>query len=344
MTSPPAFSYPTTIRPVSALRQRLTGGAWCIALVLASVLDAGDARAQSPEKPLRIVIPAPPGGVADMLARLLGEQLGLNLKQTVIVDSKAGASGSIAVQNLIASGADGSTLLLSPSAVMAEVPHVVKVPFDPLKDTIQIAELVRAPLILVANPALPAQNLEELVRYAKANPGKLSVSSYSTGTRSHYAALVFNNLAGIDLQHVPYKGSPPAIADLLAGHIPLSFDALPNVIKQVQAGKLKAMALIATKRVEQLPDTPTFAERGFADMTLGGWMGVWVSAATPEPVVRRMQAEVAKAFAIPKIRERLADSGYTFSPVLTLEQQQKNLKDEFEKNANIVKTFNIKAD
>lgn len=315
---------------------------------LCMLCNIGAVQAQSdwPSKPVRVVLPASPGGASDVIARLLSEQLATTLKQPFVVENKAGGSGVISVNALLTAPADGYTLWLGPNSIWTEVPHVIKVPFDPLKDVLQVADLVQYPLVLVATPAFPARTLEELVVYAKANAGKLSVASYSTGSRSHYAGAIFNQEAGIDLQHVPYKASSFVVSDLLAGQIPLAFELLPNVVKHVQSGKLKAFAILAPQRSALLPDVPTMAEKGFPNAgLLPGWLGVWVSAKMPEALVNRIHTEVVRALGAPKIKQFIGNgTGYEFSPSLSIQEQNKVLKESFERNAATVKKFNIKVE
>lgn len=317
----------------------------CLALLtVCAVFGGAPAAAQWPERPVRIVVTSPPGGTPDFLARLLGEQLTRNLKQPVIVESKAGGSGAIAVQTLLGAPADGLTLMIAPSAALTEVPHVVKLGFDPLKEVRQVAELTYSSLVMVANPAVPADNLQEFIAYARSKPSALSFASYSAGTRSHFAGLVLNQKAGIHLNHVPYRGSPQAAPDLLGGQVPLMFDSLPNAIKHLKSGKLKVYAVAGTKRSVHLPQTPTFAELGYPEVSFGGWIGVYASGKTSPQLIQAMHDEIVKAFSSPEIRQRVIDAGYEFSAPTRLDQQDAMLRNEFERNAAIVKAFNIKAD
>ncbi len=319
-----------------------TAGAGAMALMAPHAWSRDEAL--WPSKTVRLVVPAPAGGISDTMARLIAEQMGINLKQPVIVENLPGGSGVIGCRAVLSAPADGHTMLVITSSLLVEVPHVVKLPYDPVKDFVQVADMVRMPLVLVGNASFPARTYEELISLLKANPGKYSVASYSTGTRAHYAAVAFNHRAGVDLQHVPYKGSPPAVADLLAGHIPLAFEALPNVINHIRSGKLRAYAILRPTRLDILPGVPTFVENGLSDLTLGGWQGVWISSATPEPLTRRIHEEVVKAFDSSRARQQLAGQGYEFSPPATLAQQKKEFVDAFERNAKIVKTFAIRAD
>lgn len=297
-----------------------------------------------PHKTVRLVVPAPAGGISDSMARLLAEQMGAQLKQPVIVDNLPGGSGVIGCRAVLSAPADGHTMLVITSSILVEVPHVLKLPYEPLRDFVQVADMVRMPLVLVGNAAFPAKTYEELVSVLKANPRKYSVASYSTGTRAHYAAVAFNDRAGVDLQHVPYKGSPPAVADLLAGHVPLAFEALPNVINHIRSGKLRAYAILGPERLDLLPGVPSLAEHGMSDLTLGGWQGVWLSASTPAPLVNRIHEAVARAFANSRARQQLAGQGYEFSPSMSLDQQKKAFSEAYERNAGIVRKFAIRAD
>lgn len=296
-----------------------------------------------PSKTVRLVVPAPPGGVSDNLARLLAEQMSAQLNRPVIVENLPGGSGVIGCRAVLSAPADGHTMLVITSSILVEVPHVLKLPYAPLKDFVQVADMVRVPLVLVGNAGFPAKTYEELVRVLQANPRQYSVASYSTGTRAHYAAVAFNHLAGVDLQHVPYKGSPPAVADLLAGHVPLAFEALPNVINHIRSGKLRAYAILGPERLDLLPGVPSFAEHGLSDLTLGGWQGVWLSSLTPAPLVNRIHDAIAKAFANSRASQLLAGQGYEFSPPMTLEQQKKEFAEAYERNASIVKKYAIQA-
>jgi tripartite-type tricarboxylate transporter receptor subunit TctC len=315
-------------------------------LCLLGSIGAVHGQSDWPTKPVRVILPASPGGASDMIARLLTEQLAKNLKQPFVVDNKPGASGVISVNALLGSKADGYTWWLGPNSTWTEAPQVMQVPFDPLKDGVQVANLVQYPLLLVANPAVPAQTLEELIAYAKANTGKLSVASYGAGTRAHYAVAIFNHDAGIDLQHVPYKSSPPVVNDLLGGQIPLAFELMPNVIKYIQAGKLKAFAILSPQRSTLLPDVPTMAEKRFTNVgLLPGWLGVWVSAKTPEALANRIHAEIVQAFTAPKIKQFIDSGvGYEFSTDMSIQEQNRALKESFERSAMTVKKFNIKQE
>ena len=236
---------------------------WTIAVAAALASLAAWPAAGWSAKPVRFVVTGPPGGSSDVLARIVGEALSAQIGQPVVVDNKPGGGGAIAVNALLAAPPDGQTLLVGAQNVLTEVPLVLKVGFDPLRDLKPVASIGRGGLVLVANPSVPAGSLKELVEYAKANRGKLSYASYSPGTASHYAGLMLNQKAGIDLQHVPYKGSPPALTDVVAGQLALMFDGMPTALPFVRAGKLKALAVTSRDRSPLLPQVPTFAELGY---------------------------------------------------------------------------------
>jgi tripartite-type tricarboxylate transporter receptor subunit TctC len=310
------------------------------------MLAGGNATAAPPwpQGPVRVLVPAPPGGVSDMTARLLAERLGTMFKQPFVVENMAGASGTIAARALMKSAPDGSVLMVGPNGIVTEVPHVMTLPFDPLKEMLQVAKLSHSPMVLVGTASLPATTLDELVQYAKANPGKLGIASYSPGTRSQYAGILFNAKAGLDLLQVPYKGSPPVITDLIAGHMALAFDVVPNMLPYIRAGKMKAFALAAGSRSPLLPEVPTFAERGFPDLQFSGWMSLWVTGRTSEVLAGQIHEAVWRAWNTPAVRERLLAAG--FDPVAdkTLAQQRDELKAQSSFNQGIVQRVGIKLE
>jgi tripartite-type tricarboxylate transporter receptor subunit TctC len=293
-------------------------------------------------KPVRFVVPGPPGGTSDVVARIGGEALSAEIGQPVIVDNRPGGGGAIAVNALLTAPADGQTLLVGAQNVLTEVPLVLKVGFDPLRDVKPVAEMGRVVLVLVANRSLPVGDLKGLVAYARANRGKLSYASYSPGTASHYAGLILNQRAGIDLQHVPYKGSPPALTDVVAGQLPLMFDGMPTALPFVRAGKLKALAVTGGKRSPLLPDVPTFAELGYADIEFTNWIGAIASAKLPADLTARINGTLVKSLQAPKVRSRLADAGLEPSPPSTPSDLERSVRADHARNAAIVAEFNIR--
>jgi tripartite-type tricarboxylate transporter receptor subunit TctC len=295
-----------------------------------------------PQKNVTFVIPAPPGGTSDTLARVVAEQLRANSGRTVIVDNKPGAAGTIAIHAVLGAEPDGHTLWVGPEGVLTEIPHVFPIRFDPMKDVKPVAELARSSLILVAHPGLSAGNLKELIAHAKANPGKLSFASYSPGTASHYAGLILNQRAGIDLLHVPYKGSPPALTDLAAGQVPLMFDGLVTSLPLVRGHKLKGLAVTSEARSSFLQDVPTFKELGYPEINFSASLGVFASGKTPAALVARINSGLLAALGAPKVREHLSNLAFETPAPLSPAQYEQNVAASHTRNGAIVKSFNIK--
>jgi tripartite-type tricarboxylate transporter receptor subunit TctC len=325
---------------LSRLNRRVIG----LLTVAALALLAATPVAAWTDHPVRFFVPAPAGGTMDVFAHMLAEQIGEQIKQPVVVESKAGAGGAIAVGALLQAPADGQALMITASNVLVEIPLVLKVPFDPLKDLTAIAEVARSNVILIANIDVPAKSLQEMIAYARANPGKLSFASYSAGTASHYAGMILNQKAGLDLVHVPYRGSPPALADVMAGQVALMFDGLVTSRPLIEGGKIKPYAFASPTRSSLLPNVPTFAELGYPDIDFGNWLGVVGSSKLSPDLLARINAEVLKAAASPKLRERLTNVGFELSPPLSAKELQDSVRVEYERNAAIVKAFNIKFD
>ena len=295
-----------------------------------------------PAKPVRIVIGAPPGGTADIVARLLADGLQKEWGQPVIVEPKPGAAGMIAMQDFLAQPADGYTLLVSVNALVTEIPHVIKVRFDPFKDVKPVADLARSGLVFVANGALPAKNVPELIAYAKANPGKLSYASYSAGTISHTMGLELNKAAGIDLNHVPYKGSPPALQDLAGGHVALMFDGPATSIPMIKGGKIKALAVSGAKRNPALPEVPTFAEQGYPMLDEVGWMGLWLKPDVPADVQARIRQATLKVMSQPAVQTRLAELGNDLGSGASPEDLAKSLRAASDKQGATLRALGVK--
>ncbi|MBL8378147.1 MAG: tripartite tricarboxylate transporter substrate binding protein [Burkholderiales bacterium] len=294
------------------------------------------------DKPVRVVVPAPPGGTMDVLARVLTDQLAADIGATVVVDNRPGAGGAIGVAAMLGQPADGQTIMVTASNVLTEIPHVLKAGFDPLKDVRPVTAVVRSTLILVAGTAVPGANLAEFVAYARANAGKLSIASYSAGTASHYAAMMLNQKAGLDLVHVPFPGSPPALAQVIGGQIPVMFDGLVTSLPQIRGGKLRGIALAARTRTDLLPQVPTFAELGHADMEFSNWVGFVAPGALSDAQIERINAAVQKAAGAPKVRERLVGAGFEIVSGGAPAALAQSVRAEHERNGGIVRTFGIK--
>lgn len=313
------------------------------ALAGAALLAAAPATfAQTwPTKPVRILIGAPPGGTADIVARLLADGLQKDWGQPVIVEAKPGAAGMIAMADFLGQPADGHTLFVSVNALVTEIPHVVKVKFDPFKDVKPLADLARSGLVFVANPSLPAKNVAEVVSYAKAHAGKVSYASYSLGTISHTMGLELNKAAGIDLNHVPYRGSPPALQDVMGGHVQLMFDGPATSIPMIKGGKLKALAVSGPKRNPALPEVPTFAEQGYPMLDETAWMGLWIKPDVPADVQARIRQSTLKVMAQPAVQARLAEFGNDVGSGASPEDLAKSLKRDYDKQGATLRALGI---
>lgn len=265
-----------------------------------------------PAKSIRIVVPFPAGGNADIFARIHAQKLSDAWGQPVVVDNRAGAAGIIGTQLVAKSPADGYTLLLGTTGTHTTNPAVyAKLPYDPQKDFTPVSNLVDSPFMLVVHPSVPASGLRELIALARAHPGQLNYASFGTGSSAHLAGEMLRTMARIEIVHVPYKGGPPALTDLLGGHVALMFNSLPAVIPQVKSSKLRALALAADKRAPAVPDMPTFAEAGLRGFEAGSWYGLLAPAGTPKDVVARLHAETVRILVLPDVRQRLAIEGAT---------------------------------
>jgi tripartite-type tricarboxylate transporter receptor subunit TctC len=310
---------------------------------LAIVLAVCNAHAW-PSKAVRFIVPAPAGGAMDVMARVVGTHLSARAGQPVIVDPRPGGGGAIAVQAVLSAEADGHTLLFTGSSVLAEIPHVMSLPYNTLTDLRPVASLGRTHLLLVQHPSVPARSLEELIAHAKRSPGKLSYASYSAGTVAHYAGLMLNRREGIDLQHVPYRGSPPALADVVAGQVPLMFDGIVTSLPYIRTGKLKALGVSSPHRVTLLPEVPTFAELGYPEIDFANWIGVVASARVAPALAGAINRELVPLATAPGPRERLRDLGFEPAGGETPEALAALLRADFDRNARIVKAFDIGRD
>ncbi len=278
------------------------------ALAAASVLP-GMSFAQG--KPIRIVVPFPPGGATDITGRALQEPLSRLLQQPVVIDNRAGAGGSIGMAEVARAAPDGLTLCVATLSTHGVNPAVFqKLPYDPIKDFVGVTEIVKAPGVLVINPKeVPVQSFAELVRFLKANPGKVSYASPGNGTIGHMWGELFKNSTGTSMVHIPYRGAGPALNDVLAGQVAVYFDQVASSLSYVKTGKLKALAVSWGSRLDVLPDVPTYAELGFPAINDPSWFGLVAPAGTPPAVVAQLQQAVAAALKSPGVAERLAGQG-----------------------------------
>jgi len=303
------------------------------------------ARAQAfPSKPIRVIAAGPAGATADLIARLITEPLARELGQSAIVEPKPGAAGAIATAELLQAPHDGHTLMVAVNSLVSEIPHIVKLRIDMRRELRPIAELARGGLVLVGNPAFPAANLKELVAYVKANPGKVNVASYSPGTLSHVLGLLLNQAAGIDLMHVGYKGSGPALADVMGNHVPLMFDGIGTSLPLIRSGKIKAFAVSTPKRSPVLPDVPTFTELGYSKLEALGWMGLWCTPDVPAATQARVRGATLKVLAQPALRERLLELGFDVGLPRSVDDIEAGLKADYERVGAVLQSIGFKPE
>jgi tripartite-type tricarboxylate transporter receptor subunit TctC len=279
-------------------------------LVLALTLAQTIAAQTYPSKPVRFVVPYAPGGNTDILARLIGQKLSEAWGQQVIIDNRPGAAGTVGAELVARAPADGYTLIMGSFGNIIVANSLYKsLKYDPLKDFASVALVSLPPGALVENPVVPAQNVRELIAYAKANPGKLNYGSPGSGAWNHLFFELFNAQAAIKIVHVPYKGIAPAVVDLLGGQVQLAMSAFPPALPHIKSGKLKALGVTSAKRSGLLPDVPTIAESGLSGYEAAGWFGVLSPAGTPSAVVNKLNAEINRILFLPEVRQSLANDG-----------------------------------
>jgi tripartite-type tricarboxylate transporter receptor subunit TctC len=279
--------------------------------VFLGVFVAAGAMAQGyPERPVRMLVGYPPGGGTDLVARLIAQPLSERWKQPVVVENRPGANAIIATEAVVKAKPDGHTLLMAYATELALNPATHKaLPYDPVRDLAPIAQLASAPLVIAAHPSLPAQGVRELVALAKAKPGSLSYSSSGTGSVHHFAGELFKLRSGADMVHVPYKGSGPATADAVSGQVQVTFASVASVLRFVQSGRLRALAVTSSARSRELPETPTAVEAGVPDVDLTSWYGLLAPAGTPPAVVDKVAADVAAVLALPAVQKGFSAQG-----------------------------------
>jgi len=269
------------------------------------------ARVQSyPSRPVHIMVGYPPGGTTDVVARMIGQWLSERLGTSFIVENRAGAGTNMATEAVLHAPADGHTLLVITPANTINVSFYDKLEFDFERDIKPIASLIRSPFVLEIFPGFPAKTVPELIAYAKSNPGKVNMASFGTGTASHLSGEIFKMMTGVQMQHVPYRGSAPMLTDLLAGHVQVAFDNLPASIEHIRAGKLQALAITTAERSEMLPDVPALAEF-LPGYDTSSWLAVGAPSRTPTETIVTLNKEINAALADPKVKARLTDLGAT---------------------------------
>jgi tripartite-type tricarboxylate transporter receptor subunit TctC len=283
--------------------------AFLLALASLAALPLGAQAQEYPARPIRLVVPFPPGGPTDVLARIVATRLGERLGQPVVIDNKPGASGMIGADMVAKAAPDGYTLLANASIHVINPSLYAKTAYDAIADFAPVSNLADVPLVLAVHPKLEARSVKALVALGKSSKPSLAFASAGNATSQHLSGEAFKLAAGIDMLHVPYKGSAPALTDLIGGQVQLMFDSLPSAMPHLKAGSLRPLAVTTPKRSAALPDVPTIAESGYPGFAISTWYGVWAPAATPPAVVQRLSREIAAIVRLPEVREQFAGLG-----------------------------------
>jgi len=328
------------VRTLTLIGRVLTAGS--LALAFGGAALAQDAA--YPTKPIRLVVPYPPGGATDVAARMLGPRLQEELGQTVLVDNRPGAGGNVGLTLVAKAPGDGYTLGVGAAgALAANASLYAQMPFDPLKDFKPVGMLAAIPFVIVGHPSVAARTQRELIALAKSQPGGLSIGHGGNGTAMHLSAALFAQMAEVRLVEVPYRGSGPAALDALAGQVPLAVVDLPSALQQIKAGKLVAFAVTSPARLPMLPEVPTVAEAGLPGYDSTGWFGVVAPAATPAPVVARLNAEINAALGDEQIKAAMRNLGVEPAPGSS-EAFDAYIRAETRKWAQVIRTANIKLE
>ncbi|WP_421953592.1 Bug family tripartite tricarboxylate transporter substrate binding protein [Polaromonas sp.] len=313
------------------------------ACVIAGVSIAASAQTY-PARPIKLIVPYAAGGTTDILGRMIGQKLQESMGQPVVVENKPGAATNLGAEATAKAVPDGYTLLLGTNVTFAVNPHLYeKLAFDPLKDFAPIAPIALTQTVLLVNPSVPAHNVREVIALAKAQPGKLSYGSYGSGSLAHLAAAQFAAMAGVQMVHVPYKGSAPAMTDLVGGHINLMFDNIVTALPNAKSGKVRALAVTGARRSAAAPDLPTVAEGGVGGYEVVGWFGFAAPAGTPPEIVRKLNSEINRALAMPDVRDRIISAGA--DPMnMSSETFAAFIRSDYTRSGIMVKTSGAKAE
>ena len=317
---------------------RTLGVCFCLAALCTFAADAQD----YPSRPIRFIVPYPPAGGTDVVARILADPLTSMLGQPIVIENRGGAAGNLGTDLAAKAAPDGYTILFTLSSHTINPKLYDKLPFDVEKDFVPVSLAAVIPQILVANPSVPVNNVKELIALARAQPGKLNYASVGTGSPAHIAGELLKLKTGIDMVHVPYKGGGPAISDTLGGQVQLAFVSLPAALQYVKAGRLKALAVTSDKRSIAAPDIPTITESGI-DCVVNSWYGALAPAKTPPAIVARLQGAFAKVLAMPEVREKLLAQGAEATPSTSAEFERL-IKDELAKWEYVIREARIKPE
>jgi len=315
-----------------------------LAAVYLLIAFAGSAAAQQdyPGKQIRFIVPYPPGGSTTPLARLVGQKLTEKWGQPVIVDNRPGGSGVIGYEALAKSAPDGYTILFATTSHIL-TPLLLPTSYDIIRDFAPVATIGGNQFILALHPSLPAHNLQEFIAFAKSRPGQLNYTAANTGSVSHLGGELFSSMAGVRMQHIPYKGGGPAITDLIGGQVHLAFQVPVDIVHHVKANRLKAIAVTGDSRLPALPQVPTFAESGMPGFNIHTWNGIFVPAGTPRPIIDKLANEIASILAMPDVQKTMVSRG-TDPVISTPDRFSALLKAEMARYAKIIKAANIKLD
>lgn len=320
------------------------GAVSLFAMPTIGLAQSSDAAANYPNRPIRLILPQSPGGPTDLIGRLAAQKLGENLGQTIVADNRAGAAGNVGCEIAARSVPDGYTLLLGAPGCLAINPSLYKkLPFDPLRDFEPLTQLTSGPEMLVVHPSVPAQSVKELVALAKAKPDAFNYASGGAGTPNHLAAELFKSVAGLQMVHVPFKGTGPAMAAVLSGQVQMQMAGLPPALPHVRTGRLRALAVTSARRSSVAPEIPTMAESGLAGVEVGSWHGILAPAKTPRPIVARLHRELVKTLAQSDVRERFASQGLD-TVGSTPDEFRAHIRNEQVKFAKIIKAIGLTAD
>lgn len=296
-----------------------------------------------PDKPLRIMVGASPGGGTDILARLLAEKLAADFRQSVVVENRPGASNTIAAEMTARATPDGTTLLLATNTGQAIAPHLLKLKYDPLKDLQAVGLVAVMPNVLVVPATAPYKNVKELLAAMGDKPGSFKYASSGVGSTQHIAGEAFTFATGTKAIHIPYKGSSQAHVDIISGEVSMMFDSASSAMSQIRAGKFRPIAVTADKRSPELPDVPTLAEQGVKGADVQTWYGMFVTGGTPKPVVDRLSTELARVLKLPDVQARIKGLGGDVGAIDLAQFTEMN-RQEFERFGKLVRDANIKGD